>query len=88
MLSTLRDIIHATFDQAYSNPHFTPAPESVIDRLRHVHVENAYCTICCETVKDCIVTQLPCTHEFCTECIEAALKVDQRCPNCRAPVSS
>ena len=47
--------------------------------------EDVICSICLNTAQK--PKQLKCGHQFCTKCIDDALKYSQRCPNCMRSVS-
>ncbi|XP_031633570.1 ubiquitin carboxyl-terminal hydrolase 7-like [Contarinia nasturtii] len=40
------------------------------------------CSICMEAIRDQEISSLPCTHMFCTKCIEDAIKARKKCPIC------
>ncbi|XP_031635584.1 uncharacterized protein LOC116348658 [Contarinia nasturtii] len=42
------------------------------------------CSICMEAIRDQELSSLPCTHMFCTKCIEDAIKACKKCPICNA----
>ncbi|KAI9246809.1 hypothetical protein EDC94DRAFT_626797 [Helicostylum pulchrum] len=43
---------------------------------------NTECAICTETFDDMVITQLPCKHEYHSECIGHWLKLKDSCPIC------
>ncbi|XP_031635592.1 E3 ubiquitin-protein ligase TTC3-like [Contarinia nasturtii] len=43
------------------------------------------CSICLDVIRDQEVSSLRCTHLFCTNCIEDAIKGRKMCPVCNAP---
>ncbi|XP_055305899.1 uncharacterized protein LOC129570354 [Sitodiplosis mosellana] len=42
------------------------------------------CSICLQVIRDQKVSSLPCSHLFCTKCIENCLKRRKKCPLCGA----
>lgn len=56
-------------------------PESVIDSLPIIKVEQQECPICFELQTEC--TQLPCQHIFHKNCITRWLLLQKSCPVCR-----
>jgi len=59
-----------------------------LPRVKAVRCGVDTCSICLSTLEEeCILTQLPCRHCFCTKCIETWLTERQAdCPLCRQPV--
>lgn len=45
------------------------------------------CSICCEPIQGCVMSQLPCEHNFHHKCISTWLHSarNDTCPNCRGP---
>ena len=44
------------------------------------------CSICLDTFNAPVITK--CGHQFCEDCIRAALQFKKECPQCREPISS
>ena len=49
--------------------------------------ESVTCTICLGVITNCR-TVSTCLHRFCNTCIEPALRVNSKCPQCRANIPS
>lgn len=54
------------------------------DRSECAKLLKLECPICMEGIRYQDVSSLPCTHLFCTKCIEGAIRSRKRCPVCNA----
>ncbi|OCB87112.1 hypothetical protein A7U60_g5847 [Sanghuangporus baumii] len=73
----------------WMGPHtLPPPPDPVIVRRCKELVDECSsdgCPICLELKALPFMSQLPCNHIFCTECIYKSVKIYKRCPVCNRP---
>ncbi|KAL5494695.1 hypothetical protein ACEPAI_156 [Sanghuangporus weigelae] len=77
--------------QPSMEPHTLPSPpKPAIVRRYNELVDERFsdrdgCPICLELKALPFMSQLPCNHVFCTECIYKSVKIYKRCPVCNRP---
>jgi len=83
------DLLNQLFHSG-GRPGNPPASQSALDQLPKLPIQQQHiddgldCTICKDEFKlDELVTQLPCSHLFHSECVTTWLKMHNQCPVCR-----
>ncbi|XP_031632074.1 uncharacterized protein LOC116346271 [Contarinia nasturtii] len=64
--------------------HCAKKRQTANDQNEEAKFSKLECSICMEAIRDQDVSSLPCTHMFCTKCIEDAIKARKKCPICNA----